>query len=102
MLGGVKNFSMGICNGAPSTARSSYFFNDSIVCSLFLKNENVKICIRVAESYRRDKVIELDSRFTYQTRPWPFMDQLIRGCELTRSIDKVRLTSKPPYFSSAR
>ena len=24
MLGGVKNFSVGICDGAPSTARSSY------------------------------------------------------------------------------
>ena len=26
MLGGVKNFSVGICDGAPSTARSSFFF----------------------------------------------------------------------------
>ena len=24
--GGVKNFSVGICDGAPSTARSSFFF----------------------------------------------------------------------------
>ena len=26
MLGGVKNFSLGICDGAPSTARSSYCY----------------------------------------------------------------------------
>ena len=25
MLGGVKNFSVGICDGAPSTAHSSYY-----------------------------------------------------------------------------
>ena len=24
--GGVKNFSVGICDGAPSTARSSYYY----------------------------------------------------------------------------
>ena len=32
-LGGVKNFSVGICDGAPSTARSSLcFFFLSCVC----------------------------------------------------------------------
>ena len=29
---GVKNFSVGICDGAPSTARSSYVLNEQKTC----------------------------------------------------------------------
>ena len=36
--GGVKNLSVGICDGAPSTARSSLYF-----CKLFL----LFFCVRV-------------------------------------------------------
>ena len=30
---GVKNLSVGICNGAPSTARSSYVLNEQKTCA---------------------------------------------------------------------
>ena len=42
--GGVKNFSVGICNGAPSTARSSFLLNSlnllkacliNVLCNVF-------------------------------------------------------------------
>ena len=35
---GVKNFSVGICDGAPSTARSSSFCNHPVACSSFVKD----------------------------------------------------------------
>ena len=40
MLGGVKNFSVGICNGAPSTAPSSLCFLSS--AEVFFQNGHLK------------------------------------------------------------
>ena len=34
VLGVVKNFSLGICDGAPSTARSSFTFTKAVLCGI--------------------------------------------------------------------
>ena len=39
--GGVKNFSVGICDGAPSTARSSYFIASLLIMGTSLKGKNL-------------------------------------------------------------
>ena len=46
---GVKNLSVGICNGAPSTARSSYVLNKQKTCAplAFDEIENKKVASSV-------------------------------------------------------
>ena len=46
--GGVKNFSVGICDGAPSTVRSSYILHLSI--SKNMAGSNIIITIRTEAS----------------------------------------------------
>ena len=41
--GGVKNFRVGICDGAPSTARSSFF--------LLLKIDTLKVLSKLTSSF---------------------------------------------------